>query len=90
MGIENVGNGTTHPITEAQIAANTALIRQLSERYPITHLIGHHEHNAMEGHPYFQEQDPKYRTTKIDPGDEIMSQIRAGLSDLGLQKPDRL
>ena len=87
IGIENVGNGSTHPLTEAQIAANVALIRQLASTYPITHLIGHHEHNAMEGHPYFQEQDPKYRTTKIDPGAEIMRQIRMGLADLDLQGP---
>ena len=46
------GDGTKYPITEAQIKVqNVALIRQLVGEYPITHLIGHHEHNAMEGHP---------------------------------------
>ena len=87
IGIENVGDGTKYPITEAQIESNVALIRGLVGEYPITHLIGHHEHNAMEGHPYFQEQNPKYRTTKIDPGNEIMSQIRMGLSDVSLEGP---
>jgi hypothetical protein len=85
IGIENVADGTKHPFTEAQVKANIELIRMLAETHPITHVIGHHEHNEMEGHEYFQELDPKYRTVKIDPGDAIMTQIRAGLSDLNLE-----
>ena len=36
-------------------------IRYLAGRFPITHLIGHSEYRAMEGHPYFVERDPAYR-----------------------------
>ena len=87
IGIENVGDGTKYPITAEQVKANVNLIKALANKYPITHLIGHHEHNAMETHPYFQELNPKYRTTKIDPGNEIMTQIRAGLTELNLEGP---
>ena len=85
IGIENVGDGKKYPITDAQIASNIALIRYLKEKYPITHLIGHHEHNEFRVHPYFQELDPKYRTSKPDPGDAVMVRIREGLLDLNLE-----
>lgn len=85
IGVENVGGGDEHPLTEAQRLANVQLVRHLSARHPITHLIGHHEYRSLEGHPYFQELDPNYRTAKIDPGDAFMSAVRADLADLGLQ-----
>lgn len=85
IGIENVGDGKKYPITDAQIASNVALIRNLKEKYPITHLIGHHEHNKMRGHEYFIEQDPKYKSYKPDPGDAVMKRIRGGLTDLALE-----
>ena len=80
-----MGDGKKYPITDAQIASNVALIRHLTETYPITHLIGHHEHNKMRGHEYFIEQDPKYKSYKPDPGEAVMKRIRAGLSDISLQ-----
>ena len=85
IGIENVGDGKKYPITDEQIASNIALIRHLKEKYPITHLIGHHEHNKMRGHEYFIEQDPKYKSYKPDPGDAVMKRIRGGLTDLSLE-----
>lgn len=87
IGIENVADGSKYPFTEAQLKANVELIRYLSKKYPITHVIGHHEHNLFESHPYFQETNPKYRTVKIDPGDAIMSQIRTKITDLTLSGP---
>ena len=85
IGIENVGDGKKYPLTAAQISSNIVLIRHLHAQYPITHLIGHHEHNQMRGHEYFIEKDPKYKSYKPDPGDAIMKQLREGLKDLSLQ-----
>jgi N-acetylmuramoyl-L-alanine amidase len=85
IGIENVGDGKKYPITQEQIQSNIELIRDLKIRYPITHLIGHHEHNDMRGHEYFREQDPKYKSWKPDPGDAVMQKIRAGLVELNLE-----
>lgn len=85
IGIENVGDGKKYPITDAQIASNIALVRYLKEKYPITHLIGHHEHNEFRLHPYFRELDPKYHTSKPDPGDFVMRRIREAVLDLNLE-----
>ena len=87
IGVENVGDNKKHPLTQAQVRANIALIRRLARRFPITHVIGHHEYRQMEGHPYFKERDPGYRTTKIDPGARFMRQVRAGIGDLNLSGP---
>ncbi|MDC0671744.1 N-acetylmuramoyl-L-alanine amidase [Nannocystis radixulma] len=88
IGVENVGDLEDHPLTDAQVAADAALVRHLKARFPaITHLIGHHEYLAMEGHPYFVERDPKYRTRKADPGPAFMAKVRAQVADLGLEGP---
>lgn len=85
IGVENVGGGERWPLTAAQVQANAALVRWLAGRHPITHLIGHHEYRSLEGHPYFEEKDPSYRTTKPDPGAAFMTEVRALVTDLGLQ-----
>lgn len=87
IGIENVGGGPEWPLTDAQVAANAALVRWLAATYPITHLIGHLEYRSLEGHPYFEERDPTYRTTKPDPGVAFLSQVRAQVVDLALLGP---
>ena len=88
IGVENVGDGERYPLTAAQRAANVALVRHLRARFPgITHLIGHHEYLAFEGHPYFQEREPDYRTRKGDPGPAFMRDVRAELTDLDLAGP---
>ncbi len=88
IGVENVGDGKQHPLTEAQLEANIALVRYLKGKYPsITHLIGHHEYRLMEKHPYFKELDPTYRTGKIDPGAEFMRRVRERVADLKLEGP---
>lgn len=89
IGVENVGDGDDHPLTEAQVTANAALVRFLAARYPITHLIGHHESRAMEGQPYFLERDDAYRNRKPDPGAAFMREVRARVADLDLAGPPR-
>lgn len=87
IGIENVGGLSSMPLTEAQVTANAHLVRCLVSRNPITHLIGHHEYRKMEGTPLFVETDPKYRTTKVDPGDAFMRSVRDKVADLHLEGP---
>jgi N-acetylmuramoyl-L-alanine amidase-like protein len=87
IGIENVGDGKRWPLTDAQVKANAALVRYLAGRFPITHLIGHSEYRAMEGHPYFVERDPAYRNQKPDPGDAFLKAVRAEVADLKLSGP---
>jgi N-acetylmuramoyl-L-alanine amidase len=87
IGVENVGDADRFPLTDAQVEADAALVRYLATRFPITHLIGHLEYRAMEGHPYFRERDPAYRNRKVDPGAEFMRRVRARLSDLHLKGP---
>lgn len=91
VGIENVGDGDQWPLTDAQIVANAALVRALVSAHPtITHLIGHHQYRQMEGHPYFVEEDPQYRTAKIDPGDAFVEAVRGRVSDLALKEAGEL
>ena len=85
IGVENVGGGTRWPLTEAQVQANVDLVRHLEGRFPLTHLIGHHEYRGLEAHPYFKETDPGFRTFKCDPGPAFMERVRDGVSDLALE-----
>ncbi len=88
IGVENVGDGAAFPLTDAQLAANVALVRDLKRRFPgITHLIGHHEFRAFEGHPYYREREPAERPPQEDPGPAFMRAVRAQLTDLQLQGP---
>jgi hypothetical protein len=87
IGVENIG-GPENPLTPAQRKANADLVRYLTAKFPkIEYLIGHLEYRAFDGHPLFQERDPKYRNAKPDPGPEFMKQLRSDLSDLPLQGP---
>jgi len=88
IGIENVGDGKKWALTKSQQKANEFLVRNLAKRYPITHLIGHYEYRRMESHPYFSESDPKYRTVKIDPGQDFLEAVRQRVSDLSLLNAD--
>lgn len=86
IAIENVGDGDRWPLTPAQVQANAALVRDLKERWPgLTHLIGHHEADALRGTPLFLELDPGYRNPKADPGAAFLAAVRAEVADLGLQ-----
>lgn len=84
IGIENVGDGDRLPLTDAQVDANARLVRWLSWRYGLTHLIGHYEYQTFEGHPYFKENFDWFRTGRVDPGKPFMAQLRTQLADLQL------
>ncbi len=84
IGIENVGDEAKWPLTDAQVAANVALIRELATRFRITHVLGHHEVMAFRDHAYYVERDPGYRNSKSDPGTRFMERVRAELVDLQL------
>lgn len=84
IGIENVGDEQAHPLTDAQVAADAALIRDLAHRFPITHLLGHHEVMKFRANSYYVELDPHYRNSKGDPGAVFMARVRERVADLGL------
>ena len=84
IGVENVGDGDRVPLTDAQVAANAALIRDLAARFPITHVIGHSASHAMRAHPYFVERVRGYRNSKPDPGAGFLRDVRARIADLAL------
>jgi hypothetical protein len=85
IGIENAGDEAKFPLTEAQVAADAALVRELARRYRITHLLGHHEVMKFRDHPYYLERDAAYKNDKPDPGARFMALVRARVADLGLQ-----
>lgn len=84
IGIENVGDGDKHPLTDAQVAADAALVRDLAGRYPITHLLGHSEVMKFRDNPLYVERDASYKNDKPDPGDAFMAKVRARVADLKL------
>lgn len=87
IGIENVGNGTDFPLTDAQLESNLAIIRYLHAKYGIEYLLGHYEYTMFEGHPLWMETDGDYRTEKFDPGADFMRRLRVQLDDLALNGP---
>lgn len=87
IGIENVADGDQLPMTDAQLKANSMLIRHLAEKYPIEYVIGHHEYQLFRNHPLWKETDANYLTEKSDPGDDFMKRLRKKLAKLNLQGP---
>lgn len=88
IGVENVGDSDTNPLTAAQLEANIELIRYLKNKYQgIEYLIGHQEYNSFRDHELWKETDPGYRTEKSDPGVQFMEDIRNDVEDLNLQGP---
>lgn len=85
IGIENIADGDTLPLTTEQISANIRLIEHLSNKHNIEYVIGHHEYKQFIGHELWKETDPGYLTEKTDPGDHNMKIIREGLEVLGLK-----
>lgn len=91
IGIENVGgiNGRAD-LTEAQVAADVALIRYLVKQHPSIHyLIGHFEYGQFRNSPLWEEKDPHYFTEKNDPGPEFMKKVRLQVKDLSLLGPPK-
>ena len=84
IGIENVGDGSRYPLTDAQVTADAALVRDLAARYPITMLVGHSEVMKLRDDPAYVELDPSYKNDKDDPGDRFMARVRAEVADLAL------
>jgi N-acetylmuramoyl-L-alanine amidase len=84
IGIENVGDEKEYPLTDAQVTANAALVRDLAARFEITHLLGHYEVMKFREHAYYVERDRGYKNTKPDPGPAFMRKVRAKVADLGL------
>lgn len=84
IGIENVGDGGKYPLTDAQVAADAALVRELATRFHITHLLGHHEVMQFRTSPLYVERDASYRNEKDDPGDAFMTRVRERVADLHL------
>ncbi|MEJ7597988.1 MAG: peptidoglycan recognition family protein [Kofleriaceae bacterium] len=87
IGIENVGDGKRWPLTDAQVLANVALVRELAAGYSITHLLGHHEVMQFRKHAYFVERERGHHNDKPDPGAAFMAQVRSGLGTLELAGP---
>jgi N-acetyl-anhydromuramyl-L-alanine amidase AmpD len=85
IGIENVGDEDAHPLTEAQVEADAALVRDLAARFPITHLLGHYEVMKFRADPLFVELDPTYKNDKPDPGARFMARVRERVADLNLR-----
>lgn len=85
IGIENIADGDTLPLTQEQIAANIQLVKHLKQMHDIDYVIGHHEYKQFIGHPLWKETDPSYLTEKSDPGDANMKIIREGLTKLGFK-----
>jgi len=84
IGIENVG-GPKALLNEAQLKANTRLIRYLTKKHGLKYMIGHSEYREFEKTPIWEEKDDNYRTHKIDPGDKFMRKLRKNLADLKLK-----
>jgi N-acetylmuramoyl-L-alanine amidase len=84
IGIENVGDEEKNPLTDAQIEADAALVRDLAARFPITHLFGHYEVMKLRASPLFVELDPTYKNDKPDPGARFMAAVRERVADLHL------
>ncbi|MEN8186914.1 MAG: peptidoglycan recognition family protein [Bacteroidota bacterium] len=77
IGVENVGGTVETPLTDEQLKANVKLVKYLKGKFPeIEYLIGHLEYTNFEEHELWLEKDPKYRTTKIDPGESFINNAR--------------
>ncbi len=82
IGIENVGGGAEWPLTDAQVEANVALVRDIAGRHAIRWVVGHQESDRIEALPVYEERDPSYRNAKPDPGEVFTARVRAGVGDL--------
>lgn len=85
IGIENVGGTAETPLTNQQLKANIWLIKQLSNKFNLEYVIGHHEYTLFENHGLWLEKDANYRTVKTDPGPVFMNKIRKKLKPLNLK-----
>ena len=85
IGIENVGGTDDLPLTSKQLKSNIWLIKYLAKKYEIEYVIGHSEYTFFEGHELWLERDEDYRTTKTDPGDAFMQEVRRATKKLNFK-----
>lgn len=85
IGIENIADGKTLPMTDAQLEANATLIEYLAGKYPIDYVIGHSEYQQFKGTELWKEKDDNYLTHKTDPDLAFMHKLRDRLSGLNLK-----
>jgi hypothetical protein len=85
IGIENIADGNSLPMTEAQLGANRKLIRFLADKYPIEYVLGHSEYHRFRDTDWWKETDNNYFTEKNDPDIPFMNRLRGQLSDLSLK-----
>jgi len=85
IGVENIGGTSKAPLNDAQVHADVELIRYLAARFPIRHVLGHHEYLAYRKTNLWKETSTTYYTIKSDPGPEFMKKVRANLTDLTLE-----
>lgn len=85
IGIENIADGKTLPMTDAQLDANAKLIQYLAAKYPIDYVIGHSEYQQFKGTALWKEKDDNYLTHKTDPDLAFMHKLRDRLSGLNLK-----
>ncbi|WP_438862651.1 peptidoglycan recognition protein family protein [Neptunicella sp.] len=85
IGIENIADGNSLPMTDAQLEANTKLIKYLAKKYPIDYVFGHSEYQRFKGTPLWKEKDDNYLTEKDDPDAAFMQKLRSRLTHLNLK-----
>jgi len=83
IGIENVGGeNAKENLTVEQLISNIVLIKYLKKKFnTIEYIVGHYEYRCFEKTPLWLELDDNYRTSKTDPGEIFLRDIRANLSD---------
>jgi len=81
IGIENVGGaGYKQDLTVEQLLANIFIVNYLKKKFPtIEYVVGHHEYRCFEKTSLWLELDDGYRTTKYDPGEIFMRDLRANI-----------
>lgn len=84
IGVENVGSAD-FPLTEAQLKSNIELVKYLNKKYNIEYLIGHYEYTKFKNTSLWKETNPKYQTSKNDPGKDFMLKVRNDLKQLSLK-----
>jgi len=87
IGVENVGGvNSKADLTKAQVQANIALIRYLSDKYAsIKYVIGHYQVDKARSTGLYIEKIPGYHSDKIDPGPYFMSQVHQAFKDSKLK-----
>ena len=89
IGIENVGGKDGRDdLTDAQAAADTALILYLKGKYPdLRYVWGHYQQIEARKTGLYRELVPGYFSRKVDPGLRFMKRLQDNLEGAGLCFP---